>query len=303
MAAIAKAPSARKLRGVAAKEVKPSKPKMLVFGKPGVGKTWTALEFPKVYYIDTEGGADLNHYQDRLRNAGGMYFGPEQGSRDFDTVLEEVITLATVEHGYQTLVIDSYSKLFLSCVSESEEKLRKEGKKVEFGVEKKDAVNKTRRLVRYLDKLDMNVLLICHEKSKWSNGEEVGQTFDGWDKLEYELHLALRIEKLGKGRTARVTKSRLEHFPESDVFPWSFNEFAERYGRDAIFAPVVTTKLATPEQVAELTRLLGVVLVPPEILDKWRTKAGIEDWNEMDADTIEKCIAFCKARLDGKDGL
>ena len=35
----------------------PSKPKMLIFGKPGVGKTWGALDFPSCYYIDTEGGA------------------------------------------------------------------------------------------------------------------------------------------------------------------------------------------------------------------------------------------------------
>ena len=66
-----------KLRAVDPKAASPSKPKILIFGKPGVGKTWTSLDFPSVYYIDTEGGADLNHYTDKLKKAGGVYFGPD----------------------------------------------------------------------------------------------------------------------------------------------------------------------------------------------------------------------------------
>ena len=69
---------ASKLKAIAPKAAEPSKPKMLIYGKPGVGKTWAALDFPSVYYMDTEGGADLEHYTDKLLAAGGMYFGPEQ---------------------------------------------------------------------------------------------------------------------------------------------------------------------------------------------------------------------------------
>jgi hypothetical protein len=64
-----------KLKAVAPKAAEPSKPKMLIFGKPGVGKTWTSLDFPNVYYVDTEGGADLAHYTDKLEKSGGVYFG------------------------------------------------------------------------------------------------------------------------------------------------------------------------------------------------------------------------------------
>ena len=67
-----------------------------------------------------------------------------------------------------------------------------ERRKVEdaFGASKKPAIQLTRRLLAWFSKLDMNVILICHQKSQWKDGKEVGVTFDGWDKLEYELHLA-----------------------------------------------------------------------------------------------------------------
>lgn len=288
---------ARTLKGTDPKEAKETKPKVLVFGKPGVGKTWTSIDFPSVYYIDTEGGANLSHYTDKLKKAGGAYFGPEQGSLDFDTVIEEVVTLATVSHGYRTLVIDSYSKLFNTCIDATAERMKREGKKVEFGVEKKEAISHTRRLIRWFDKLDMNVILICHEKDKWQNGEVSGQTYDGWDKLEYELHLALQIVKQGAARKARVVKSRLTQFPDATTFEWSFPEFAQRYGRDVIEAAAVSVKVATDEQVNTLKTLIDVLKVDDNLIEKWKEKAGVQTFAEMDTDTIQKCIDFLTVKL------
>src|SRR5664280_1663930 len=74
-----------KLKAKDPKTTEPSKPKILIFGKPGVGKTWFSLDFPSVYYIDTEGGADLAHYTAKLIKSGGVYMGPEDGSLDFPT--------------------------------------------------------------------------------------------------------------------------------------------------------------------------------------------------------------------------
>jgi len=63
--------------------IKPKRIKMLVFGKAGVGKTWTALDFPNCYYIDSEGGATENEYKEKLKASGGMYLGQEDGANDF----------------------------------------------------------------------------------------------------------------------------------------------------------------------------------------------------------------------------
>jgi hypothetical protein len=279
---------ARALKAVAPKEAKPSKPKILIFGKPGVGKTWAALDFPGVYYIDTEGGANLAHYTDKLKNSGGMYLGPNDGSNDFATVTEEIITLATTQHAFRTLVIDSYSKIFGTQVSIELERIqaRQEAKgeagKETYGAEKKPAVNWTRRWLRWFEKLDMNVILICHERDKYQDGKLQGVTFDGWDKLEYELHLALNIAKQGPSRKARVVKSRIQEFPDAEVFDWSYEAFSAKYGRAVIEAPTQAVEMSTPEQAKQYADLLAVVKVDPKILEKWEDNGGPEDLSKVD---------------------
>lgn len=287
-----------KLKAVDPKATEPSKPKILVFGKPGVGKTWTSLDFPSVYYVDTEGGADLPHYTDKLKKAGGVYLGIEQGSLDFNEVLNQIQALATEDHGYKTLVIDSITKLFNLEVAREAERL---GDKNAFGADKKPAIAMMRRLISWLVRLDMNVILIAHEKPLWgtdAKGErsEIGTTFDCWDKLEYELHLCLNIVKAGEKRLARVKKTRLTGFPDASSFLWSFDDFAERYGKEVIGKKAEALVLATPEQLTELHALLDVVKLPEGRIEKWFTAASVSDFHEMDSDKITKIIAHLKTK-------
>jgi hypothetical protein len=282
----------RKLKGKDPGECVQKKAKTLIFGAPGVGKTWTSLDFARVYYIDVEGGASRDHYRKKLQDSGAAYFGPRDGSQDFDSVNEEVITLATTKHDYKTLVFDSFSKLFNTACGEEEERLLTANKKVEFGIEKKAAIRHTRRLVRWLDRIDMNVIIICHEKPLWKDGEQIGVTYDGWDKLEYELDLTLNITRRGENRVATVRKSRLIEFPERTTFPWSYQEFASRYGKDIIESDSRAITLATADQVTTLRQLIKVVRVDQDTIDKWFNKAGVETFEEMDTATIAKCIEF-----------
>lgn len=290
---------ARKLRGKDPKQAQPSKPKILIFGKPGVGKTWGSLEFPSVYYIDTEGGADLDHYTDKLRESGGTYMGPAEGSNDFKTVVEEVITLATTKHQFRTLVIDSFSKLFNTAVQVEYDRLAQAGRDMTktFGAEKKPAIAATRQLVCWFDRLDMNVILVCHEKDLWVNGEVAGQTFDAWDKLEYELHLVLHIIKQGQSRKSRVGKNRLAQFTEGEAFPWSYAEFSQRYGREIMEANAKATEPASDAQVKAIRGLVEAVKLDDETQVKWFEKAGVTSWEQMDAETIQACIDHLKSKI------
>lgn len=290
-----------RLKAIAPKAAKPSKPQILLYGKPGVGKTWGALDFPSVYYMDTEGGANLQHYTDKLEQSGGMYFGPEQGSLDFVTVLDQVQALASERHEFRTLVIDSITKLFSATIVTEADRL---GDKDAFNASKKPAVAYMRRLVARLSKLDMNVLLIAHEMPEWGMNdrgqrEQIGATFDAWEKLEYELHLALHITKEGPSRWAKVRKSRLVGFPDADRFQWSYDTFADRYGRGVIEGESVPVVFTTPEVAAEITRLVGVVNLKQGWAEKVLAAAGAERWTELTADQADKALGYLNERLLG----
>lgn len=288
-----------KLKGKDPKKAEPKKPKILIFGKPGVGKTWTAIDFPNVFLIDSEGGANLNHYTDRLKTSGGVYMGPEDGALDFKTVIEQFQALATEKHPYKTVVVDSLSKLYNSAIANESDRL---GDKDAFGASKKPAIALMRRFVNWVNRIDMNVIFINHEKEVWGADDKgqrtiTGVTFDCWDKLEYELDLALNIQKQGPSRIAVVRKSRLTGFPDGDRFDWSYAKFAERYGKDVMEAAPKVITLATTEQVTEVRRLLEAVKVSEEEIGKWFTRAGVSDWPEMDEETINKVIAFLKGKI------
>lgn len=287
-----------KLKAVDPKTAEPSKPKILVFGKPGFGKTWTSLDFPGVYYIDTEGGADLEHYTDKLKKSGGVYFGVEQGSLDFNEVIGQIQALATEEHNYKTVVIDSITKIYNLEIAKEAERL---GDKNAFGADKKPAIAMMRRLINWLTRVDMNVILIAHEKPQWgidAKGErtEIGTTFDCWDKLEYELHLCLNIIKMGNNRLAKVKKSRLMGFPDASTFAWSYEEFAERYGKDIIEKKSQVLVLATPAQLQELVALLDVVKLPESQQEKWFTAANVTSFGEMDSAKLDAILAYLKSK-------
>lgn len=271
---------------------KSEKAQVLVLGRPGVGKTWLSIDFPNVLYIDCEGGAKRAEYQQKLEQAGAMVLTPDDGAGDFKVVLEEVQALAMTEHGFKTLVIDSYSKLFNNTIAEEEERLLAANEKIAFGNEKKPAVKYSRRLVRWLQKLDMNVVLICHEKAQWEGGEQIGHTYDGWDKLAYELDLTIRVTKTGNTRNGQVMKSRLSEFPDGAAFPWDYDEFARRYGRKTLEGDVVALQPATDEQLTQISVLLDKVKVPNGWEARVLDKAGVETWSEMDSDTVQKCIDY-----------
>jgi len=289
------------LKAVKPEIVKPSKPKFMISGKAGVGKTAFATQFEMPYLIDVEGGAVRPQYMKQLIQSGGAYFGKEQGSQDFKLVIEEIKTLATSKHDYKTLIIDSFTKLYNMAAAIAEAEVGND-----FGRDKKEANKPTRQLVRWLEKIDMTVILICHQKDKYERkGKEIvyaGTTFDGWDKLEYDLDLWIEIQKLGKERSFVVKKSRVAEFVEGQDFPLEYKKFCELYGEDIIHAPVQPLVMATAAQVAEIKRLIELVRLDDEIVEKWLKKAEADDFDEMSSDQINKCIAFVKAKLNDAKG-
>lgn len=282
-----------KLKGVTPKKIEPQKPKVLIYGKPSVGKTYGVLSFPALYMIDTEGGAVREQYRNKLESSGGSYFGKDKGSQDFKAVVEEVKTLATVKHDRKTVVIDSISKLFNIVMGNEAERL---GDKDQFGASKKPAVSLTRQLMNWIDKMDMTVILVAHERALWSDQKQIGTTFDAWDKLEYELDLCLNIVKMGDTRKAFVKKSRLTQFPEGSSFDWSYEEFAKLYGKDVIEAEAKPVILATPEQITEVNELLTNIKLGDSVKDKW-IAANAGALEEIEFDKVQSAIVHLRSKI------
>ncbi len=292
-------PTKPTLKGRAPEQVKPGKTKALIFGPPGVGKTWFSLSFPRPYYFDTEGGADLGHYQERLKAVGGAYLGPADGTLDFNVLFDQMFALMQTKHDYKTLIIDSITKLYQTAIAEEAARL---GDKDAFGASKKPAIANMRRLVAIAGRLDMNVLFIAHESTEWGKAasgqrEEIGKMADVWDKLSYELHLAFRVQKQGANRMAYITKSRLTGFPEGESFKLEYGEFAKRYGRDFIESESKPLVLATSEQVAEINRLLAVVKVPEEDFKKLLERASAESVGELATAEADSVLAWLKKKV------
>lgn len=289
-----------RLKAKAPEEVTPGKTKGMIFGPSGVGKTWFTLTFPAPYYLDTEGGADLQHYQQRLKKSGGVYLGPKDGTLDFNFVIDQMQALATEKHPYKTLIIDSITKLYQTAIANEQERL---GDKDAFGASKKPAVAGMRRLVNWAMKLDMNIWFVAHDAAEWGvdpkTGQrtEVGRVPDVWDKLIYELHLTLQAVKRGPSRIAIVKKSRLTGFPDLEQFPLEYKEFADRYGKDYIEAASTQLTFASAAQIADITKLLSVVKVSDAEVEKVFTKAGVEQWSELTTDQAESTIKWLKKKI------
>jgi len=266
--------------------------KALFYGASGVGKTTASIAFPKVYLIDTERGSENSQYTEKLSKNGGVIF----QTTDFDEVLTEVKSLLTEKHEYKTLVIDPLTTLYNDLLDKS---ALKNG--TEFGKHYADANKKVKHLMNLLLRLDMNVIITSHAKNEYGQNLSVlGSTFDCYKKIDYLMDLVFEISKRGKDRVGIIKKSRIESFPDTETFPFSYDEIAKRYGRELLERDAVAQELATGDQVKELLRLIDLIKVPVEIYQKWLDKSCSEKWEEMPKDAIQKCIDHLASKLKGE---
>lgn len=285
------------LKGVSPKKIV-KRMKALFYGEAGSGKTTAAIQFPSPYLIDTERGATNDQYVEKLSNAGGAYF----FTCDFDEMLTEVTSLLSEKHDYKTVIIDPLTVLYNDLLDKSAKKLatKEDPSGTAFGRHKAEADRKVKHLLNLLLRLDMNVIITSHAKMQWGDGMvKLGNTFDCYSKLDYLFDLVFEVQKRGKdSRVGVVKKTRHVGFPEGDVFPFSYDEVASRYGREVLERGAVPEVLASPDQVATLTHCVSVLKIPQDVVDKWLDKADAATFAEMSGDVISKCIAHCKSQLD-----
>jgi hypothetical protein len=280
---------------MALRAVKPSaiekRMKALFYGSAGSGKTTACIQFPKPYLIDTEKGATNDQYVKMLEKQGGAIF----QTTDFEELITEVKSLLTEKHEYKTLVIDPLTTLYNDLLDKAALKVG-----TEFGRHYGEANKSMKHLLNLLLRLDMNVIITSHAKNEYgANLAVLGQTYDCYKKLDYLFDLVFEIQKRGPDRVALVKKTRCETFPEGEVFPFSYDEIAHRYGKKILEKDAVAQKLATKDQVSEINRLIELLKVPEETIEKWMKKAESQSFDEMNYDYIQKCIEFLKKQISG----
>ncbi len=281
------------MRGRKPEEIKRSKPKFIISGESGVGKSFYMLDFPKPFIIDTEGGTVEPQYVKKMKEVDAVYFGKEDGSQDFKTVIDELKWLATNKHDRQTLIIDSFSKLYNITAAIAEETVGNV-----YAADKKAAQKPTRQLQVWMDRLDMTIALVAHSKAEWKNGQPTGKTtWDGWDKLTYDLNLWIELVQTGKRRDIVVRKSRIEGFILGNSYPADYETFAKLYGDDIINKPSEQIVLATVDQVAEAKHLIGVFNISEEDQKKALKKYDVEAYEELSSEEIQKVIDNLKSKL------
>jgi hypothetical protein len=261
--------------------------KLFMFGPAGVGKTTAAIQFPNSYIIDCEKGAE--NYDKLITESGSAVF----QTTDMHDVIQEVKSLLTTRHDYRTLVIDPITTVYNDLLEKAEAKVG-----TDFGRHYGEANKTMKRLANLIMALDMNVVVTAHAKAEYGdNLKKLGYTFDGWRQLDYWFDLVVELGKRGKKRTARVVKTRIEGFPDEDVFEWSYEGIKKRYDIAMLEKEAQALQLATQDQVRELKDLLNLVRLPEGTVDRWFAKAGVDLLEDMPADVIAKCIEYVKGRM------
>ena len=261
--------------------------KLFMYGPAGVGKTTAAIQFPKSYIIDCERGSE--NYDRLITASGSAVF----QTTDIHDAIAEVKSLLTEKHEFRTLVIDPITPVYNDLLEKCEAKVG-----ADFGRHYGAANKEMKRLANLIMALDMNVVITAHAKTEYGqNFSKLGYTFDGWRQLDYWFDLVVELGKKGKKRYAKVVKTRIESFPDEDVFEWSYDAIRQRYDARMLEKEAQAMALAGPAQVREIKDLLSVVRLPEGMVEKWFAKAGVEDWEDMPSEVIAKCIEYVKGRL------
>ncbi len=285
------------LRGKAPEKIE-KRLKALFYGTTGVGKTTAAIQFPRPYLIDTEGGSENDQYVDILKSKKGAYF----FTTDADDLIAEVKELLATKHDYKTLIIDPLSIIYSSLLDRYADEVG-----TDFSRHKGPANRKIKHLLTLLTRLDMNVIITSHAKAKWVRAKdakgndtviEEGNTFDCYDKLDYLFDLVFEVQERGNSRIGIVRKTRVANFPKGEQFPFSYDSIAEKYGRHILEKDSIAEILATSDQVNEIKRLINLLKIPAEITEKWLDKSKATTWEEMPETHIIKCIDYLKKQIN-----
>lgn len=274
--------------------------KTLMYGGEGSGKTHFCCSFPDAFYIDTEGVEDYPHFTDMIEEGGGKIF----YASDIEEIIKKVSWLISTKHNYKTLVIDSISFPYAWLAQMEAERLSNPAKGTEgteFGANLAKAKRLTFHLGIMLSRLDMNVIVIAHERTKYEKKEEVGQTYDITDKMAYSLGAVWNLKRMGETVKLFVKKSR---YPEMKIgsildFNNGYETIKNIFGEAVFKRESVEKELASNDQIMEFQRLIKVLNISDERVNKFITNAKAVHLGEIEKDHMQSIINKLHKNLQG----
>lgn len=281
-------------------EVQQTRLKVLLYADKGAGKTHFCCSMPDTYYIDTEGLEHYPKFVEMIKKSNGdlIYL------TELSEIIKEVKELLSTKHTYKTLVIDSLSFPYAWLGQLEAERLAaktKGSEGTEYGANLAKAKRYTFQLGILLSRLDMNVIAVSHEKIKYSDGQEIGKTFDINEKMAYSLGSVWHLRLQGKNRKLFIEKSRYSELPNNELidFESGYDVIKSLFGEEIFKRESVSEDLATPEQVKELNNLIVRLNISEELVNKWLMSAKAQSIEFMSSTVAKKCIDHLFKQLKG----
>jgi hypothetical protein len=270
--------------------------KLFMYGPAGSGKTTAAIQFPNAVIIDMEKGSQ--NYTKTIAKSKSVVL----DTNNPDEVRSELKSLLTEKHEYKTLIIDPITSLYNGIqekwtrIFEKYTTSEKQAELQDFGMRYWGRVkSEYKSIQRLLMALDMNVIITSHQKDIYGNDmKKIGVGPDSMKGDAYFFDYVFQLDVINGRRVAKTIKERAEineqKFPES--FEFSYANMEKFYGTEILSRSAQPVLLASPEQVAEINRLLTIVKINDAEINKWLNKADVEQFEEMKSVDIQKCIDY-----------
>ncbi len=270
-------------------EIKEARFQAVVYSNRGVGKTHFCCSFPNSYYIDTEGLESYPHFVKMLRDNNSQLV----RLNDLSEIIKEVKELMSTKHNFKTIIVDSITFPVHFLCNMEVERLSKGGKDGSaYGANLALAKRLTFELGMLLTRCDLNVLITAHEKTKYEKNIEVGKVSDVNEKIEYSLGTVINLKRMGEKVKAFIEKSR---YPELKTFEMidfddGYKMLCNRLGKPLFEREVNPEDLATMDQMIEFKRLITVLNVPEEVVQKYIINARATSMDQMNKEIMQKTI-------------
>ena len=272
---------------------KPDRITMLVAGASGDGKSFWVANLPKCLIYDTDIGGGLAYAESRIVRNGSERI--EVGS--YPEVLADLRQrdqAGTLGKWY-TVAIDHVTALQQEANLRHNQKLERD-----YGRANEVATKEWRQIREFVRRKDFNLICTGHIKGKWEKEEQIGLQIDGAKNMEGDVSIVLHLRRKATGYPSMAVVQKWRRDPEDPrglipkTFDFSLDEFVKVNGTNALTRVREPVKLATPEQLEEINRILEIVKLDQVAVEKLWKKNGAESWAELPETIMAQAIARAK---------